>query len=236
MNTGRLHLIPVALSGAGNLQLSLESIEAAKQLFCFVAERSKSARQYLKSIKHPKPQSEIEVLEIPRDGILNFFEEIIAKIKSGKDIGLVSEAGMPCIADPGYELVALAHQNSIEVLPYAGPNSMMIALMASGLYAQEYCFHGYLPAKKEELRNRLSQLANQMKKSNATHLFMETPYRTLSMISTLVHHISPDWNLCIASALGTPDQKIALRKIKNWKPEYWTDHEGKPSIFILSNN
>lgn len=236
MNTARLHLIPVPLSDFGIQQLSPESIETAKRLSCFVAERSKSARQYIKSINHPKPQSEIEVLEIPRDGALNFFKEIITQLKNGKDIGLVSEAGMPCIADPGYELVAMAHHNSIEVLPYAGPNSMMMALMASGMQAQEYCFHGYLPAKKEELRNRLGQIAAQMKKSNATHLFMETPYRTLSMISSLVHHISPDWNLCIASALGAPEQKIAMRKIKNWKAEYWADHEGKPSIFILSSS
>ncbi len=228
-----LHLIPCPLSGANLDQLSPQSIEAARSLHAFVAEKAKTARHFLKAISHPRPLAEIQVYEIPRGEDSTFVKEMIGMLKNGTSLGLVSEAGMPCIADPGYELVLSAHREGIEIRPYAGPNSMTMALMASGLPAQEFCFHGYLPAKKDSLRNAVIRVAEQLKKSGVTQLFMEAPYRNKQVFEILKHNVSPDLILVVAASLGTEEQIISHAKLRDWNNPMIEKFYDKPSIFIL---
>ncbi len=231
--SARLHLIPCPLSGANLDQTSPQALEAARNLDVFIAEKAKTARHFLKSIPQLRPLSEIQVHEIPKDDPSQFFNEMIALLKKGISIGLVSEAGMPCIADPGWELVSKAHKEGIEIRPYAGPNSMTIALMASGLPAQEFCFRGYLPAKKEGLRNELIRIVEQLKKTGVTQLFMEAPYRNKQVFEILKHNISPDLILVVAASLGSEAQKIVHAKLRDWDNSRMELFYDKPAIFIL---
>jgi 16S rRNA (cytidine1402-2'-O)-methyltransferase len=233
MTQASIHLIPVPLSGASTDQLSKEGVEAAKSLTLFVVERAKSARQFLKSIQHPTPLLQIEVLEIPPSETRDFFKEIIREVLGGKSIGVLSEAGMPCIADPGYELVRMAHQNDIPVIPHSGPNSMLLALMASGFSGQSYHFHGYLPAKKEALREQVIKLIAVLKKTGIPQIFMETPYRNKQVLEILLSHVPADIELSVASHLGNPQQHIHTRPIKEWTEAHCKMHFDLPSIFIL---
>lgn len=233
MPSGNLYLIPVPLSGGDVNSLSLQSIEAAHALSHFVVERAKPARAFLKSIKHPVPLQEIIIHEMPEKPDAAFHKMIIRELLKGISMGLVSEAGLPCIADPGFEIVSLAHQHKIKVIPFAGPNSMILALMASGMDGQQFQFHGYLPAKKEMLRDKLIKLVNEIKKTGITQIFMETPYRNKQVLEMVKHNIPAELNFCVASNLSTDDQIIQTKKIKEWKEEEFLIHYDKPAIFII---
>ncbi len=233
MTPGKLCLIPVPLTGGNEKSLSQQSIEAAHGLTHFVVERAKTARAFLKSIKHPIHLQEIVIHEIPQDPDLIFQKMIIRELLKGIDMGLLSEAGLPCIADPGYEIVRLAHESNITVYPFSGPNSMLLALMASGLNAQQFHFHGYLPAKKELLRDKLIQLVNEIKKTRVSQIFMETPYRNKQILEMIKSIIPADLSFCIASSLSTAEEIIQTKKIREWKEEEFIRHYDKPAIFIL---
>jgi 16S rRNA (cytidine1402-2'-O)-methyltransferase len=228
MSNGKFYLIPVPLSGADVNSLSSDSITAVHAIRYFIAERAKSARAYLKAIQHPLKMQELEVLDLPRKNDPAFNHQIIQKLKSGKDIALVSEAGLPCIADPGYELVRLAHSQAIGVVPFAG-------LMASGIKAQEFHFHGYLPSKKEGLRDKLIQIINELKKTTTTQLFMETPYRNKQVLEMIKHNVPDQFDFCIAADLSTSQQLIKTKKVKDWKEEEFPEFYDKPAIFILGS-
>lgn len=233
MTQASIHLIPVPLSGATTDQMSGEGIDAAKALTVFVVERAKSARQFLKSIQHPTPLPQIEVFEIPVTERRQFLKDRIRDVLNGKNIGVLSEAGMPCIADPGHELVKMAHQQNIPVIPHPGPNSMLMALMASGFSGQSYQFHGYLPAKREALREQVIRISSVLKKTGVPQIFMETPYRNKQVLEILLSHVSADIELCVASYLGNPQQRIHTRAIKDWTEAHCKLHFDLPSVFIL---
>lgn len=235
METGILHLIPTPLTGASIQQLSAESISACCQLQHFCVERAKTARHFIKSIQHPLPLANLTVLEIPQNNPGQLFAEIIQDLLKGNSYGLLSEAGLPCIADPGQELVALAHHHAIIVKPYAGPNSMLMALMASGFNGQHFQFHGYLPAKKEGLKHALVQILTLARKTGQAQIFMETPYRNKQVFETLIHHIPSDMKVCVASSIGGPDEFIQSYTIKKLTPALYSRHLDKPSIFILGS-
>ncbi|MBK8954776.1 MAG: SAM-dependent methyltransferase [Saprospiraceae bacterium] len=233
MSQAKLHLIPVPLSGASPEQLSQEAINAAKSLNTFVVERAKTARHFLKSIQHPTPLQSIEIFEIPERDQHHFNQNMIGELLLGKSMGLLSEAGMPCIADPGYEIVRLAHEMGIPVFPYSGPNSMLLALMASGFSGQSFQFHGYLPAKKEALRDQVIKIVAIVKNTGIPQIFMETPYRNKQLLDILLSHVPGDVSLCVASQLGNAQQKIHTRSMKQWTTELCKVHLDLPSVFIL---
>lgn len=233
MPAGKLYLIPVPLSGGEVESLSADSIHQAHTLTNFVVERAKPARAFLKSILHPVSLQQIEIHQIPEKYDALFFKMIIEEIRRGKDMGLLSEAGLPCIADPGADLVQLAHKHQIKVVPYPGPNSMMMALMASGLDAQQFQFHGYLPAKKDLLRDQLIRLINEIKKTGTTQIFMETPYRNKQVLEMIKHNIPADFHFCVASSLSTKGQIILTKKIKDWKEEELKLHYDRPAVFLI---
>lgn len=232
----QLHLIPVPLSGAEISQLSQESIDISRKIRHFLAEKSKSARHYLKSINHPDRQQNIEVRELYDSDFKDNCQWLTELCRQNIQVGLLSEAGLPCVADPGFNIVMYAHKNQITVLPYSGPNSMLMTLMASGLNGQEFCFHGYLPRKKEELKTKLIQLNNLCSSSSSSQIFMETPYRNISLVESLLNHLSAEFFLSIGSAIGNKNQIIKTMKIKDWKKTDLKFLDDNPSIFILANN
>ncbi|HEX5625971.1 MAG TPA: SAM-dependent methyltransferase [Saprospiraceae bacterium] len=233
MSKGSLHLIPVPLSGGGLDSLSPSALEACRRLDAFVVERAKTARAFLKTVGHPKGISGIEIWEIPQKDTAAFFSERILQLSQGQSLGLLSEAGLPCVADPGYEFVLAAQQKTVAVYPYPGPNSMMLALMASGLNGQEFRFHGYLPAKKEALRDKLIHICNEIKRTGVTQLFMETPYRNKQVFDMVKHNVPADLLLCIASGLTAPEQRVITKKVKEWTEDEMKRHLDIPSVFVL---
>jgi len=233
MNRGILHLIPSPLTGATIHQISPQALEACYALEHFVVERAKTARAVLKSMRHPIPMPQLKLLEIDGDQSGSVLLEALEWLNSGISVGLMSEAGLPCIADPGSKLVAMAHQRGLEVRPYAGPNAMLMALMASGFDGQQFQFHGYLPAKKESLRQALIQMVQWIRKTRQPQIFMETPYRNKQVIEALCHHVPADLSLCIASMIGSEDQRIQTMMVRQWTPSMLALHFDRPAIFIL---
>ncbi len=232
--TASLYLIPVPLSGAGVTQMSADAKSMAHQLNYFISERPKTSRKWIKDIQHPLPQSEITVIDIMELADIEIFNNMIATLNKGISIGLVSEAGMPCIADPGFELVSRLHSQGWEIKPLPGPNSMMMALMASGLPGQKFSFHGYLSAKKEELREEVIKVSKAAKTSGFTQIFMETPYRNKQVFTTLLGVCPQDLKLCVAADLGTKTEIIKTAKISHWKTAELNPFYDRPAIFILS--
>jgi len=229
-----IHLIPVPLTGSGIEQLSQNSIQITHQLTHFLAEKAKAARQYIRMIKHPKPQKEIEVREISDENFkenCNWIQELADK---NVEIGLISEAGLPCVADPGTNLVNFAHKNNITVIPYPGPNSIMMALMSSGLNGQHFCFHGYLPQKKDKLKIKLAEISRNCSSTSFSQIFMETPYRNISLLESIMNHISSELYLSISSGLGTDSQVTRSLKIREWRNMDLKYLHHSPAVFVLN--
>ncbi|MBK9270121.1 MAG: SAM-dependent methyltransferase [Saprospiraceae bacterium] len=228
-----LYLIPVPLSGAGIGQMSTEAIATAHRLNFFISERPKTSRKWIKDIGHPLPQSQITVIDIADISDNVVFNNMVQLLGADTDMGLLSEAGMPCIADPGYELVAQLSQLGHKVKPLSGPNSMMMALMASGMPGQNFTFHGYLSAKKEELREELIKISKAAKSTGFTQIFMETPYRNKQVFSTLLSVSPQEMKLCVAASIGAPNEAILTSKIKEWRKLDLNSFIDHPAIFLL---
>lgn len=215
--TGRLYLIPVTLGGEDFLKVIPEKvISLTMQLRFFVVEDLRSARRYLRLLDKKFPIDEsvfFELNEHTRDAeIAHFLEPLL----NGSDIGIMSEAGLPGIADPGARLVALAHRQKIIVTPLAGPSSILLALVSSGLNGQKFTFNGYLPVKPAELSVRLRELEKRAGEGFA-QIFMETPYRNQKMLETIVATCNNETKLCIAADITLPTEMIRTMKIAEWK-------------------
>ncbi len=214
-----LYLIPTPISEEALDTLPAGVCDIARRLDVFVVERAKSARRFVKRLNPRRPLEEIAFLEFDRDGRLTpevaaLFEQAV---RQGRDVGLLSEAGCPAVADPGAALVALAHRLQVPVVPLVGPSSILLALMASGLNGQCFAFHGYLPAKRPELVRRLRQLEQQARQYKQTQLFMETPYRTAWLLDIALNTLQSDTALGIAQDLTGPNAFIRTRTVGEWK-------------------
>jgi 16S rRNA (cytidine1402-2'-O)-methyltransferase len=211
---GRLFLIPVALGGVDTLSvIPPATLDAARKLRTFIAENAKSARGFLKAVGHPVPIQSIafHVLdEHTRD-----IGPLLSLLLSGEDCGLMSEAGCPAVADPGAVLVRRAHEAGVVVVPLAGPSSILLALMASGMNGQRFAFHGYLPADRAERVRKLGDI--EALAAGETQIFIETPYRNMALLQSLLEHCRGDTRLCIAVDLTQPTESVATRTITEWK-------------------
>ena len=159
-------------------------------------------------------------------------EDFLPEILNGNNVGIISEAGLPCIADPGSRIVAFAHDFQIEVIPLVGPSSIFLALMASGLNGQNFVFHGYLPIDKKDREKKIKQLENNSKKFKQTQIFMETPYRNNQLLETLLKSCHNNTRLCIASDITLSTEKIKTKTIAEWK-QIKVDIHKKPTIFLI---
>ncbi len=234
MGSGILHLLPLPLSGAQPGQLSSESVEIARRIKHYIAEKAKTARQFLKSIRHPLKIADIEIAEMAKHRAADTWPILLGWLQNGHEVGLISEAGMPCIADPGHELVLNAHQHHFRCIPHPGPNSILMALMASGLQAQHFCFHGYLPAKKHGARAALNTLVHRARAKPGSHIFMETPYRNNQILELTLALLPDTFLLCVASGIGTPLESIQTMLVSQWKKRKMPNLDGIPCLYIFS--
>ena len=208
-------------------------IDRIHQLDVFIVERAKTARHYIKSTNPPRAIAELEVYEMDKhqpgkDSAL--FKEALAH---GRDIGLLSEAGCPGVADPGARFVQLAHQMGMEVIPLVGPSSILLALMASGMNGQHFCFQGYLSPKKNELAKELKRIEQLSSKFRQTQIFIETPYRNQNLIEQALKALSPKTRFCIAADITLPNQYILTKRIEEWRKISIPNLHKKPAIFLL---
>jgi len=234
MQFGILYLIPVTL-GDDNISnvLPADVISIAQQLDSFVVESEKSARHFLSAIKTLLPVRQLSL------NLLNEHTEdqdvaaLLAPLLAGKNIGLMSDAGCPGIADPGAKLVALAHQKGIRVVPFVGPSSILLSLMASGLNGQQFAFLGYLPVDKTQRNQKLKEIEKRSLSHKETQLFIETPYRNQHMLEAILSNCQPNTRLCVACDISLATEMIVTKTISSWKNTTLPDLHKRPTIFLV---
>ena len=229
-----LYLIPTPL-GAADLPCLLPH-EAAQitHLTDFVVEAEKTARAHLKYMNIVQPIRELNLQTLNEHTPEADVAALLQPLREGRDIGLMSEAGCPAIADPGAQLVALAHANGFEVRPLIGASSLVLALMASGANGQCFAFKGYLPADKEQRSGSLKDLEKRSRQANETQLFIETPYRNDAMLANAIAVLHEETRLCVACDLTLSTQEIVSQKIRDWrKMAQLPNLKKRPTLFVL---
>ena len=235
-NFGTLYLIPVTLGDDNFSQvLPPDVVKIAQNLDNFVVESEKSARHFLSTIKTAKPVRELTLNLLNEHTLDKDVSALLAPLLAGKDVGLMSDAGCPGIADPGAKLVELAHQKGIRVVPLVGPSSILLSLMASGLNGQQFAFLGYLPVDKQARNLKLKEVEKRAKTHNETQIFIETPYRNQHMLEAILSTCNANTRLCIASQVSLPDEMIVTKTISQWKQGILPDLHRKPTVFILQS-
>ncbi len=230
-----LYLIPNTL-GDGPLENSLP--EGNKKIVLeirhFIVESRKCAVRFLISLDKEFPVDQCTFTELSEHTDKNQdLSHILDPLVKGESMGVISDAGCPAVGDPGSRAVELAHKKNLCVVPLTGPNSMIMAVMASGFNGQNFAFNGYLPVKNGERENRIKQLENRMYKEDQTQLFIETPYRNDRMFDTLTRILRPDTKLCIASGLTTSQEFISTKTIAQWKKTKKPEINKIPAIFLI---
>ncbi len=216
--TGTLYLIPVPLGPVSpDACLPPDTLAVAHRLEHFVVERARTARAHLKAMAHPQPLQALHIEELNEHTPSAAIPPLLAPLKAGHDLGLLSEAGCPAVADPGAALVLAAHRANIPVVPLIGPSSILLALMASGLGGQRFAFHGYLPAKEPARSQAIRDLEKTARRDRATQLFIETPYRSAALLDALATTLAPDTLVSVGADLSLPGQLIQTRSAKNWR-------------------
>jgi 16S rRNA (cytidine1402-2'-O)-methyltransferase len=233
LDKGKLYLIPTIL-GEGTQEATLPStiLKAIKEIDVFIVENLRTARRHIRKLDREKNIDATTFYSYGKYDTLNLEQDFLPHILSGQNIGLLSEAGLPCVADPGSKIVAYAHDFQIDVVPFVGPSSILLALMASGLNGQNFAFTGYLPIDKSERTKIIKQLEELVKKTGQTQIFMETPYRNNQLIETLLKTCSNNTKLCTASDITLPTENIKTKTIAEWK-QTKINLDKKPTIFSI---
>lgn len=215
-----LYLIPVPLGPVSpDACLPPDTLAVARRLQHFVVERAKTARAHLKAMGHPQPLQSLHLEELNEHTPASAVAALLTPLKAGHDLGLLSEAGCPAVADPGAALVLAAHREAIPVVPLVGPSAILLALMASGLGGQRFAFHGYLPAKEPERSQKIRELEKAARRERATQLFIETPYRSAALLDALAATLAPDTLVSIGADLSLPGQLIRTRNASAWRDQ-----------------
>lgn len=230
-NPGKIYLIPSFL-GEENPAIIPEQVkETVGRLTEFIVEDARSARRFLRTIGYRKNfDTEVTIRELDKHALQQNCSALLQNVFKGINCGIISEAGNPCIADPGSELVAFAHAHNIEVIPLVGPSSILLALIASGFNGQQFTFNGYLPIKQPERNQKIKQLENTAR--NTTQIFMETPFRNQKLLDDLLQTCNDATRLCLACDLTLATQFIKTKTIKDWKQQKPELHR-RYCIFLL---
>jgi len=229
---GRLYLIPVTLGGFDFQSVIPEKVlQITRQIRFFIVENTRSARRYLRLIDKGFPIDESFFSELNEHTPEPEIEILLEPALNGNDMGLMSEAGLPGIADPGSALIKIAHRKKITVIPLCGPSSILMALIASGLNGQNFTFNGYLPVKQTERAARLRELEKRSGEGYS-QIFMETPYRNQKLLDTILDVCKNDTLLCIASDLTLPAESVRTRRIADWRSEK-PDLDGRLVVYII---
>lgn len=237
MPLGTLYLFPVTL---GETEVSLVipayNIELIKSITVFIAEDAKNARRFLKQCAYPD-LSKAEILLLNEHTKYSELPELTNALFQGKNMGLLSDAGCPGIADPGADVVKHVHQKGIKVVPLVGPSSIVLSIMASGFNGQNFAFSGYLPIEKPQRIKRIKELEQLAYKSNQSQFFIETPYRNVSLFDDLLSNLNSETLLCLGISLTTASEKIITKSISQWKKTPKPELNKVPAVFgIYKNN
>jgi 16S rRNA (cytidine1402-2'-O)-methyltransferase len=224
-----VYLIPCPIAQDAIHTLSPQIVESVKHCEIFFVENERSARRFLKKIWKEMVIDNYKWYVIQDSNSLHIFSQ---HAKAGRKIGIISEAGCPGVADPGQELVALAQELKLKVVPLVGPSSLLLSLMASGLNGQNFCFHGYLPIDNALRVKALKELEAEVRKKGSTHLFIETPYRNNQMLDSIIRNLQQDIRLCLAVDITGKEESIKTRTIGEWKKAVPDLHK-KTAIFLL---
>lgn len=232
MNYGKLYLIPTPISGIDlNDTLTEKDVQIVKSLKHFIVETPKVARSYLGSLELKYPIREIETEVFDEHTDTENLQDLVQPLLAGYDVGLMTDAGTPCIADPGEEIVLLCHRLNIEVVPMIGPSSILLSLMASGLNAERFAFNGYLPKKPSGRMRKLNNLVDKIESNGETQIFIETPYRNQALFDDVMK-LPPEIYLSIGINIGASNGKNVTLPISKWK-ERTTVLDKVPIIFII---
>ena len=235
MPMGKLYLIPTPLV-EDEVPLSYmpaQNAELLGRLDYFIVEQVRTARRFLSRAKLNLAIDTLAFAELNEHTAPEALDALLLPLLNGRDAGLMSEAGVPGVADPGADLVALAHRKGIEVVPLVGPSSILLALMASGMNGQSFCFNGYLPVKPGDRAARLKELEKRALRYRQSQLFIETPYRNDALVAEMLKTLQDRTRLCIAARITAPDQYIRTRTIAEWKRSAPPSLHKIPTLFIL---
>ena len=231
--TPTLFLIPSALGIEINLNLFPPyNLEIIYSLDHFIVENIRTARRFLRPIGYKKDFEQVNLFELNKHTSRSDLESYINPLLKGINMGILSEAGAPAVADPGAEIVKLAHKNNIKVVPLIGPSSILLALMASGLNGQNFSFNGYLPVKNPLRRKTILNLEKKSRQENQSQIFMETPYRNQNILEDILSSCHPETLLCIATDITLETEFIQTKQVNQWNKKIPNIHK-RPSIFIL---
>ena len=230
---GKLYLIPTTLGETEPLEVMPLSVKkVVEQIDYYIVENEKSARRFIKKIAPKKEQATLTLKLLDKYAVEEETQRYLDVCKNGVNVGLLSEAGVPAIADPGASIVKLAHQQNIQVVPLVGPSSILMAMMASGMNGQNFAFNGYLPIDKGDRKRAIKDLERISMDKGQSQIFIETPYRNDKMLADLKAILSPQTNLCIAADITLPSEYIKTMSVQDWKHQQPDLHK-KPAIFII---
>lgn len=231
---GTLYMIPCPIGDTPPYDVLPEANrEVIRSIDYFVVENLRSARRFLSKAGVGRPIDELELAELnehTRDGEL---EQLVRPLLEGRDAGMISEAGVPGVADPGAELAAICHRNGIRVVPLVGPSSILLALMASGLNGQSFAFNGYLPVKPPERAKAIRFFEKRAKAEGQSQIFIEAPYRNAKLFEQLLGSCLPETRLCVAADISEPSEFIRTMTVAGWRSAPVPDINKRPAIFIL---
>jgi len=232
-DAGSLYLLPNTLGDTpAEAVIPAAVLHRARSLDYFIAEDPKSARAFLKRIGYPRALQEIRINRLDHNTSARDLPPLLDPIVKGEDAGLLSEAGMPAIADPGAALVRLAHEKGVRVVPLSGPSSIVLALAASGLEGQRFAFHGYLPVKQLDLERALKELERESRRLNQTQIFIETPYRNDTTLAAILRTLRDDTLVCVATDLTLESELVKTHPAAAWRDKT-PRLKNRPAVFLL---
>ena len=230
---GKLYLIPTTLGETNPEEVLPVTVRKTIEIIDFyIVENEKTARRFIKSVYPEKKQPELKLFALNKHTEDKEHHEFIKPLLEGKNMGLMSEAGCPGVADPGAAIVKLAHEKGIQVIPLVGPSSILMAMMASGMNGQSFAFNGYLPIDKSEKKSALKNFEKLSFEKNQSQLFIETPYRNNKLFEDLLQILNPSTLLCVACDITLPSEFIKTLSINEWKKNK-ADLHNRPCIFII---
>lgn len=234
MEKGKIYLIPTTLGENARIEYAIPAFvsEIVNSIEHYIVENEKTARHYLKKLKIEKPLQELQLYPLNKFTPIEDVPGYLKPALDGKPIGLISEAGCPGIADPGADIVKLAHELGIKVVPLVGPSSILLALIASGLNGQNFAFHGYLPIEARERVKKIKELENNSRQQNQTQIFIETPYRNDKLYADIIASCNNETLLCIAADITLRSEQISTHPVSYWKKKKPVLHK-RPVVFLL---
>lgn len=233
MQTGRIYLFPSSLGDVPPSEvLPQRNIELLRGVRHFVVEELRTARRFLKACDRSIVIDDLHFEVLNEHTSSDEVEAMLAPALTGEDIGVISEAGCPAVADPGADLVAAAQRRGIEICPLVGPSSILLSLMASGFNGQSFAFDGYLPIDAGRRAARLREMEKSVRTRRQTQIFIETPYRNNRLVAELARTLSPDMLLCVAADLTGPRQSVRTLSLRRWRNETY-DYDKIPAIFLI---